>query len=126
MMRHGDDVQRKTLFYTVNLIIPCMGISFLTVLVFYLPSDSGEKVGVAVRKESGEGAKISAKFGICTVVDLNVTLVITIYAPLFPMVREVIFYAGKTHNRRFRGGQDFFCPQIVLSVAKGGLEFLEF
>ena len=39
-------MRRKTLFYTVNLIIPCMGISFLTVLVFYLPSDSGEKVGL--------------------------------------------------------------------------------
>jgi len=26
-------MRRKTLFYTVNLIIPCMGISFLTVLV---------------------------------------------------------------------------------------------
>ena len=38
-------MRRKTLFYTVNLIIPCMGISFLTILVFYLPSDSGEKVG---------------------------------------------------------------------------------
>ena len=38
-------LRRKTLFYTVNLIIPCVGISFLTVLVFYLPSDSGEKVG---------------------------------------------------------------------------------
>jgi hypothetical protein len=36
-------LRRKTLFYTVNLIIPCVGISFLTVLVFYLPSDSGEK-----------------------------------------------------------------------------------
>ncbi|KAL2722020.1 acetylcholine receptor subunit alpha-like isoform X1, partial [Vespula maculifrons] len=39
-------MRRKTLFYTVNLIIPCMGISFLTVLVFYLPSDSGEKLRV--------------------------------------------------------------------------------
>jgi hypothetical protein len=37
-------MRRKTLFYTVNIIIPCMGISFLTVLTFYLPSDSGEKV----------------------------------------------------------------------------------
>ena len=37
-------MRRKTLFHTVNLIIPCVGISFLTVLVFYLPADSGEKV----------------------------------------------------------------------------------
>ncbi len=41
-------LRRKTLFYTVNLIIPCVGISFLTVLVFYLPSDSGEKVRPSV------------------------------------------------------------------------------
>lgn len=41
-------MRRKTLFYTVNLIIPCMGISFLTVLVFYLPSDSGEKVTLSI------------------------------------------------------------------------------
>lgn len=37
-------LRRKTLFYTVNLIIPCVGISSLSFLVFYLPSDSGEKV----------------------------------------------------------------------------------
>lgn len=37
-------LRRKSLFYTVNVIIPCVGISFLSVLVFYLPSDSGEKV----------------------------------------------------------------------------------
>jgi len=34
-------IRRKTLFHTVNLIIPCIAITFLTVLVFYLPSDSG-------------------------------------------------------------------------------------
>ena len=44
-------MRRKTLFYTVNLIIPCMGISFLTVLVFYLPSDSGEKVNNPVSQK---------------------------------------------------------------------------
>ena len=37
-------LRRKSLFYTVNVIIPCVGISFLSVLVFHLPSDSGEKV----------------------------------------------------------------------------------
>ncbi len=39
-------IRRKTLFYTINLIIPCIGISFLTILTFYLPSESGEKVSV--------------------------------------------------------------------------------
>ena len=38
------ELRRKSLFYTVNVIIPCVGISFLSVLVFHLPSDSGEKV----------------------------------------------------------------------------------
>merc|ERR1719500_2685433 len=41
-------LRRKTLFYTGNLIIPCVGISFLSVLVFYLPSDSGEKVSLSI------------------------------------------------------------------------------
>ncbi|XP_023236989.1 acetylcholine receptor subunit alpha-like 1 [Centruroides sculpturatus] len=41
-------IRRKSLFYTINLIIPCVGISGLSVLVFYLPSDSGEKVSLCV------------------------------------------------------------------------------
>ncbi|XP_053611534.1 acetylcholine receptor subunit beta-like 2 isoform X2 [Plodia interpunctella] len=41
-------MRRKTLFYTVNLIIPCVGLTFLTVLVFYLPSDSGEKISLSI------------------------------------------------------------------------------
>jgi nicotinic acetylcholine receptor len=41
-------LRRKTLFYTVNLIFPSVGISFLTALVFYLPSDSGEKISLCI------------------------------------------------------------------------------
>lgn len=45
-------MRRKTLFYTVNLIIPCVGLTFMTVLVFYLPSDSGEKVCTPTTKSN--------------------------------------------------------------------------
>uniref|UniRef100_A0A1I8FHV8 Neur_chan_memb domain-containing protein n=1 Tax=Macrostomum lignano TaxID=282301 RepID=A0A1I8FHV8_9PLAT len=40
-------IRRKTLFYTVNLIVPCVAISFLTTFVFYLPQrreDHSERV----------------------------------------------------------------------------------
>ena len=39
-------IRRKTLFYTVNLILPTVLISFLCVLVFYLPAEAGEKVSI--------------------------------------------------------------------------------
>ncbi|NXR27177.1 ACHA6 protein, partial [Cinclus mexicanus] len=41
-------IRRLPMFYTINLIIPCLFISFLTVLVFYLPSDCGEKVTLCI------------------------------------------------------------------------------
>ncbi|CAG0922816.1 unnamed protein product [Notodromas monacha] len=41
-------LRRKTLFYTVNLIIPSVGLSYLSILVFYLPADSGEKVVLVI------------------------------------------------------------------------------
>ncbi|XP_053575841.1 neuronal acetylcholine receptor subunit alpha-3-like [Bombina bombina] len=37
-------IRRLPLFYTIYMIIPCLLISCLTILVFYLPSDCGEKV----------------------------------------------------------------------------------
>jgi len=41
-------LRRKTLFYTVNLIIPCVLISFVTVSVFILPADAGEKITLSI------------------------------------------------------------------------------
>lgn len=41
-------MRRKTLFYTVNLIMPCLAMSFLSVLVFYLPTQSGEKISLSI------------------------------------------------------------------------------
>lgn len=41
-------MRRKTLFYTVNLMMPCLVICFLSVLAFYLPSESGEKVYLSI------------------------------------------------------------------------------
>ena len=49
MLQYHLLLRRKPLFYTVNLVFPCIGISFLTVIVFYLPSDSGEKISLCVQ-----------------------------------------------------------------------------
>ena len=41
-------LRRKTLFYTVNLIIPVVLISFVTLSVFILPADAGEKITLCI------------------------------------------------------------------------------
>merc|ERR1719495_784034 len=41
-------IRRKTLYYMYNIVFPCMMMSSLTVLVFCLPPDSGEKIALGV------------------------------------------------------------------------------
>lgn len=41
-------IRRKMLFYLVNLILPVAFMMFMTVAVFYLPSDSNEKVTLSI------------------------------------------------------------------------------
>ncbi|CAL1529244.1 unnamed protein product, partial [Lymnaea stagnalis] len=41
-------LRRKTLFYTVNLIIPCVLISFVTSCVFALPAHGGQKITLCI------------------------------------------------------------------------------
>ena len=42
------NIQRKPLFYLVNVVFPCLLITFVAVLGFLLPPDSGEKISLQV------------------------------------------------------------------------------
>ena len=47
-IKYRITLRRKTLFFTVNLLTPCVLISFLSVLTFYLPADAQEKVTLCI------------------------------------------------------------------------------
>lgn len=41
-------LRRRTLFYALNLLIPCVLLSSMTLLVFLLPANSGEKISLGM------------------------------------------------------------------------------
>lgn len=45
-------MRRRTLYYGLNLLIPCVLISGLALLVFLLPADSGEKISLGKRDKN--------------------------------------------------------------------------
>ena len=45
-------IRRRTLYFIYNLVFPCVLISFMSVLGFSLPPDSGEKIGLGDYKIS--------------------------------------------------------------------------
>uniref|UniRef100_A0A1I8F275 Neur_chan_memb domain-containing protein n=2 Tax=Macrostomum lignano TaxID=282301 RepID=A0A1I8F275_9PLAT len=69
-------IRRKTLFYGVNLICPCLAISFLTILVFYLPGDSGEKMSLSINILLSLTVFFLLIFDICPPTSLVVPLIL--------------------------------------------------
>ena len=91
-------MRRKTLFYTVNLIIPCMGISFLTVLTFYLPSDSGEKVSkhYHILRQNALLLQVTLSISILTSLYVFFLLVVEIIPPtslVVPLLGKYLIFA---------------------------------
>ncbi|XP_077992710.1 neuronal acetylcholine receptor subunit beta-4-like [Glandiceps talaboti] len=41
-------LRRRPLFYVLNILVPCLVMSLLTLVVFYLPSDCGEKMTLSI------------------------------------------------------------------------------
>lgn len=41
-------VRRRTFYYIWNIIVPCVMLSILTLLTFWLPSTSGEKISLGL------------------------------------------------------------------------------
>ncbi|ESO03817.1 hypothetical protein HELRODRAFT_80095, partial [Helobdella robusta] len=48
MITYKLTIRRKTLYYTVNLILPCVLITFLSFCVFFLPADAHEKMTMCI------------------------------------------------------------------------------
>lgn len=48
-------IRRRTLYYGLNLLVPCVLISALALLVFLLPADSGEKISLGECPDPGGG-----------------------------------------------------------------------
>ena len=42
------NIERKPLFYVFNMMLPCVMITMVALLGFYIPSDSGEKVTMGI------------------------------------------------------------------------------
>ncbi|KAK2853572.1 hypothetical protein Q5P01_006233 [Channa striata] len=89
-------IRRLPLFYTLFLIIPCIGLSFLTVLVFYLPSNGGEKISLCtsvlvsltvfllvieeIIPSSSKAIPLIGEYLVFTMIFVTLSIIITVFA----------------------------------------------
>ena len=46
-------LRRRTLYYALNLLVPCVLLSAMTLLMFMLPANSGEKISLGKKTTAG-------------------------------------------------------------------------
>lgn len=87
-------IRRLSLFYVTNFIIPCALISVLTLLVFLMPEDTGERMAVGVtillslavfflmveeKMPVSENLPLIGKYYCCTIIEVSLSLAAMCY-----------------------------------------------
>ena len=79
-MKYDIVIKRRPLFYLFNMVMPCVLITLVTLLGFYMPPESGEKVSM----------------GITTL--LSIVVFLMIVAESMPPTSDVVPLIGENNN----------------------------
>nr|XP_040028594.1 neuronal acetylcholine receptor subunit alpha-7-like isoform X2 [Gasterosteus aculeatus aculeatus] len=71
-------MRRRTLYYGLNLLIPCVLISGLALLVFLLPADSGEKISLEIMPATSDSVPLIAQYFASTMMIVGMSVVVTV------------------------------------------------
>ena len=101
-------LQRKPLFYLLNLLFPCTLISTIAILGFLLPPDSGEKVSLEIT------------------VLLSLAVFLLVVSETMPPTSETFPFIGKYRpNRNYNNynNNKSCCKKMVLNVSAKNYQF---
>ncbi|MFH4973770.1 hypothetical protein AB6A40_000479 [Gnathostoma spinigerum] len=119
-------IRRKTLFYTVILIIPTVLMAFLSMMVFYLPAECSEKITLSISillalvvflllvskilPPTSDTIPLMAKYLLMTFILNIITIMVTV------IIINVYFRSATTHSmpRTIRELFLHFLPKLLL------------
>lgn len=103
-------MRRRTIFYTVNLMMPCIAISILTIMTFHLPPECREKISLSITiflsltlffllisetvPSTSLAVPLIGKYLVFTIILITSSIAVTV------MVLNVHFRSAETHTMR--------------------------
>ncbi|MEJ1278253.1 cholinergic receptor nicotinic alpha polypeptide 1 (muscle) [Cricetulus griseus] len=125
-------MQRLPLYFIVNVIIPCLLFSFLTSLVFYLPTDSGEKMTLSISvllsltvfllviveliPSTSSAVPLIGKYMLFTMVFVIASIIITVFIDTIP---NIMFFSTMKRPSRDKQEKKIFTEDIDISDISG-------